>query len=96
MKQKKGFAAMTPEQRKEIASAGGRASHSQGKAYKFTTETARQAGQKGGKAVSQDKEHMAAIGKKGGEARSKNKGLDRLSNMIDKYEEEQKNTESEK
>lgn len=94
MKQKKGFAAMTPEQRKEIASTGGKAAHAKGKAYRFNSESAKTAGKKGGKTVSENKEHMAAIGKKGGEARSKNKGLTRINDMIMKYEAEQKKNSS--
>lgn len=81
---------MTPEQRKEIASAGGKAAHATGNAHKFNTQTAKTAGKKGGKSVSENKEHMAAIGKKGGEARSKNKGLNRLNDMINRYEEQKK------
>ena len=45
-KRKRGFAAMTPEQHREIASMGGRAAHQKGTAYEFTSETARVAGRK--------------------------------------------------
>lgn len=47
---RRGFAAMTPEQQKEIASKGGKAAHARGTAHEFTTETARAAGRKGGQA----------------------------------------------
>ncbi len=48
-KARKGFAAMTPEQRRAIASLGGKAAHAQGTAHQFTTEEAKIAGSKGGK-----------------------------------------------
>lgn len=63
---KRGFACMTPEKRREIASRGGKAAHAVGTAHKFTSAEAREAGTKGGRALSVDREHMAAIGRKGG------------------------------
>ena len=48
--QKRGFAAMSPEKRKLVASKGGKTAHLTGKAYRFTSEKAREAGAKGGKA----------------------------------------------
>jgi len=42
----RGFAAMTPEKKREIASLGGRAAHASGRAHQFTTEEARAAGKK--------------------------------------------------
>lgn len=39
---------MTPEQRRAIASLGGKAAHAKGKAHEFTPEQAQKAGQKGG------------------------------------------------
>lgn len=44
----RGFAAMSPERQREIASKGGRAAHEQGVAHQWTSEEARQAGRKGG------------------------------------------------
>lgn len=44
----RGFASMTPEQRRAIASLGGKAAHAKGKAHEFTPEQAQKAGQKGG------------------------------------------------
>jgi uncharacterized protein len=73
-KKKKGFASLSPEKRKEIASKGGKAVHEKGNAHKFNSETARKAGKIGGKAVSENREHMANIGRKGGEASSASKG----------------------
>jgi general stress protein YciG len=65
----RGFAAMSPEKQKEIASKGGKAAHAQGKAHKFTSEEARVAGKRGGEVVSRDRIHMASIGSLGGLAR---------------------------
>jgi uncharacterized protein len=42
----RGFAAMSPEKKKEIASMGGRAAHACGRAHQFSTEEARAAGKK--------------------------------------------------
>jgi hypothetical protein len=39
----RGFAALTPEQRKAIASMGGKAAHRSGNAHQFTTTEARAA-----------------------------------------------------
>jgi hypothetical protein len=44
--QKRGFAAMTTEQRKKIASMGGKAAHQLGKAHQFTSAEAAAAGKK--------------------------------------------------
>jgi general stress protein YciG len=48
-KQRKGFAAMTPEKQRAIASKGGIAAHQKGTAHKWTSEEAKKAGWKGGK-----------------------------------------------
>ncbi|HEV7331835.1 MAG TPA: KGG domain-containing protein [Flavisolibacter sp.] len=47
-KSRRGFAAMSPERQREIASQGGRAAHQQGVAHEWSTEEAREAGKKGG------------------------------------------------
>lgn len=47
-KSRRGFAAMSPEKQKEIASLGGKAAHEKGVAHEFTPEEARMAGKKGG------------------------------------------------
>jgi len=44
----RGFATMTPERKREIASKGGKAAWVNGTANKWTSETAREAGRKGG------------------------------------------------
>lgn len=47
-KSRRGFAAMSPERQREIASQGGRAAHQQGVAHEWSAEEARAAGKKGG------------------------------------------------
>ena len=42
----RGFASMDPQRQREIASAGGRASHQSGNAHEFTSAEAREAGKK--------------------------------------------------
>ena len=44
----RGFASMTPEQRRELASRGGRACQAKGVGYRWTRETAAAAGRIGG------------------------------------------------
>jgi uncharacterized protein len=51
MPSKRGFAAMTPEQRSAISQKGGRAAHQAGTAHEFTSQEAREAGRLGGKAT---------------------------------------------
>ncbi len=46
----RGFAAISPERRSEIARKGGQSAHARGTAHKFTKEEARLAGTKGGNA----------------------------------------------
>lgn len=43
-KKLRGFAAISPERQREIARAGGKASHASGNAHEFTPEEAREAG----------------------------------------------------
>lgn len=45
-KQARGFASMSPEEQRRIASLGGRAAHASGHANQFTSEQARVAGRK--------------------------------------------------
>lgn len=44
----RGFQALDPERRRELASQGGKAAHRKGRAHQFTPEEAREAGRKGG------------------------------------------------
>lgn len=46
----RGFAAMDPQEQRDIASKGGRAAHESGNAHEFTSQEAREAGRKGGEA----------------------------------------------
>ena len=55
-KSTRGFASMSQDQQREIASKGGRAAHRLGTAHKFTSEEAREAGRKGGRRSSKGKE----------------------------------------
>lgn len=63
---KRGFAAMSPEQQRAIASKGGQEAHRQGTAHEFSSEEARAAGRLGGKTMGANRVHMATIGRKGG------------------------------
>ena len=66
---KRGFALLSFERRRELASQGGRAAHAAGTAHQFTSEEARAAGHIGGVNVSADREHMSRIGTRGGKRR---------------------------
>ena len=48
MKGKRGFASMTLDQRRALASLGGKAAHAKGVAHCWTSDTAALAGRKGG------------------------------------------------
>lgn len=71
-KSRKGFASMTPEQRSEVARAGGRTAHALGVAHEYTSESGAAAGRKGGAKVASDRAWMAEIGRRGGKARAEN------------------------
>jgi general stress protein YciG len=47
-KENRGFASMTPEKQRKIASMGGKAAHAKGTAHKWNKEQARLAGKRGG------------------------------------------------
>ena len=47
-KKPRGFAALTPERRRELASKGGASAHRSGRAHQFTPAEASAAGRKGG------------------------------------------------
>jgi general stress protein YciG len=74
-KSMRGFASMSPERRKEVCSAGGKAAHAKGKAHKFTTEEARLAGKIGGQKIKDKAEpdHFKKLGSLGGKARHKSR-----------------------
>lgn len=75
-KQKRGFAAMTPERRRELASMGGRALKPEQRSFSRNPDLAASAGRKGGLAVDPAKRtfsinHDMAVdaGRKGGLAK---------------------------
>jgi len=70
----RGFAAMSPDRQKQIASEGGRAAHKQGVAHEWNSDEARRAGRKGGQIVSQNREHMSEIGRRGGQSSGGRRG----------------------
>ncbi len=75
-KQKVGFALLSPERRREIASSGGRSTWSRGHARHFTSEEASAAGRKShedGKAYRFTSEGAKAAAAKSAEARRSNK-----------------------
>ena len=65
----RGFASLTPERQREIASRGGKAAHASGRAHTFTSDEAREAGRKGGAKSAESRAHMAEIGRVGGRRR---------------------------
>jgi hypothetical protein len=65
----RGFDQLSPEERTELGSKGGKEAHRLGHAYKFSSKKATEAGKIGGKKVSQDRVHMSEIGRKGAEAK---------------------------
>jgi general stress protein YciG len=77
----RGFAALSPERRRELASRGGKAAHAAGTAHTFSVEEAAAAGRKGGRAAQAlgvahefTVEEARAAGRKGGGRPKKRKG----------------------
>ena len=68
-KERRGFASMSPEKQREIASKGGRAAHQKGTAHEWTSEEARSAGRKGGQ-ISRGGRGRLAEGETGGAERT--------------------------
>lgn len=68
MNPKRGFAAMTPAQRRVAGMLGGRLSHAGGKAHEWDSQEATKQGRRGGamNVAIHGKEHMKEIGKLGG------------------------------
>ncbi|MBI2390596.1 MAG: stress-induced protein [Deltaproteobacteria bacterium] len=67
----RGFAAMTPDQRRQLGSKGGRTAHERGTANKFTSESATVAGKiphERGTAHKWTSDEARAAGRKGGTA----------------------------
>jgi general stress protein YciG len=61
-KQRRGFASMSSEKQREIASKGGRAAHVKGTAHEWTPDEARSAGRKGAQATRDGRGRPAAPG----------------------------------
>jgi general stress protein YciG len=61
-KQRRGFASMSSEKQREIASKGGRAAHVKGTAHEWTPDEARSAGRKGAQATRDGRGRSAAPG----------------------------------
>jgi uncharacterized protein len=57
--QKRGFASMSAEKKREIASKGGKAAHAMGTAHTWTSEEAQAAGRKGGSISRRPSKHGA-------------------------------------
>ena len=66
----RGFASISRERRREIASLGGKASHAKGTGHEFSSQEAMKAGHLGGTKISKNREHMSALGKRGGTRRA--------------------------
>lgn len=62
----RGWARLTPEQRRANSSRAGKAAAAKGTGHRFSPEQARAAGKKGGATTGRDRAHMAAIGRLGG------------------------------
>lgn len=58
-KARRGFASMSKEKQRELASMGGKAAHAKGVGHEWTSEEARAAGRKGGAASSASKARRA-------------------------------------
>ena len=61
-KERRGFASMSPEKQREIASKGGRAAHEKGTAHEWTADEARSAGRKGGQVSRGGRGRLLATG----------------------------------
>jgi uncharacterized protein len=70
-KERRGFASMSPEKQREIASKGGRAAHEKGTAHEWTSDEARTAGRKGGQVSRGGRGRLASVmSGDGGQGRS--------------------------
>ncbi|WP_437310135.1 KGG domain-containing protein [Sorangium sp. So ce388] len=65
-KKPRGFAAMTPEQHRALASRGGKAAQATGRAHRWDVREAGDAGRKGGTTLASRPGHMESIGQLGG------------------------------
>jgi general stress protein YciG len=61
-KERRGFASMSREKQREIASKGGRAAHEKGTAHEWTPDEARAAGRKGGQSSRGGRGRLVPVG----------------------------------
>lgn len=61
LKKARGFAATSPERRREIAQMGGKAAHVKGTAHTWDSEAARKAGRKGGLALAENRDQSRFV-----------------------------------
>lgn len=82
---RRGFAGMSAEKQREIASKGGKAAHAKGTAHQFTSDEASAAGKKGGANVfaKLGAPHMSNIGRLGGKARGQKVQLKETDSLDD-------------
>jgi general stress protein YciG len=64
-KERRGFASMSREKQREIASKGGRAAHEKGTAHEWTPDEARAAGRKGGQSSRGGRGRLVPVGATG-------------------------------
>ncbi len=74
-KERRGFASMSPEKQREIASKGGRAAHEKGTAHEWNTEEARSAGRKGGQVSRGGRGKLSAPEQPAGTAATESTGV---------------------
>ena len=75
----RGFASMSPEKKREIASKGGKAAHQKGTAHEWTSEEARDAGRKGGIASHQRRREQTSQSVERGGSAERAVAMDRSS-----------------
>jgi general stress protein YciG len=68
-KRLRGFARMTKEKHRRVASEGGIAAQQSMLAHRFTSATARSAGKIGGRRIAQNRDYMRELGRRGGLAK---------------------------
>ena len=75
-KERRGFASMSPEKQREIASKGGRAAHEKGTAHEWTADEARAAGRKGGQISRGGRGRLVSTSTEGGAEATTDAGTD--------------------
>ena len=85
-KERRGFASMSREKQREIASKGGRAAHEKGTAHEWTPDEARAAGRKGGQSSRGGRGRLVPVGATGENRESEetsNANLNRIPGRMD-------------